>query len=48
MTLDRAFKIVLELARDNQIDYLDSPGEHRLQGQALDMVTAYHLKGEQS
>lgn len=49
MTLDQAFKIILELARENQVDYLEDRAQFREQGQALDLVTAYHLlriKGE--
>lgn len=43
MSLDRAFEILLELARENQVDYPEDRALFREQGQALDLVTAYHL-----
>ncbi len=43
MTLDRAFEIIIGLARENQVEYLEDRALFREQGRALDLVTAYHL-----
>lgn len=41
--IDRAFTLVLELARDNVTSYLDSAQQFREETRAIDLVTAYHL-----
>lgn len=43
MEMARAFEIVLELARDNQIDASELPEQNAEQGAALDIVTAFYL-----